>query len=128
LGGDENTELQEEWVVNPILTWLAVYDGEEFLGVFLVHGCGIVEMHTCLLPNAWGIRALLSAKALGLYLFTQTDAEIVISRVADDNKLAQRYATRGGLVYTHTNEDTKEHFYEINKKEWMCQHFPSLQQ
>lgn len=79
--------------------FLAAYDGSEYLGLFMVHAHNLVlhEVHTCLLPAAWGPRSLRAARACIRWIFDNTACRRLITSVPDDNPLAFRLAVRAGM-------------------------------
>jgi RimJ/RimL family protein N-acetyltransferase len=80
--------------------YLAVCDGEEYLGLFLLaaHGAVVVEVHTLLLPTAWGPRAAQAARLLIAWVWQHTKAERLVTAVPACNTLAHRYALRAGMT------------------------------
>lgn len=74
-------------------------DQGELLGLWMVvwHSQILAEIHTCLLPCAWGQRAKTAAQeALG-WLFASSGVERVITQVPESNKLAHRFARAAGM-------------------------------
>ncbi len=88
-----------EAVKHPNVHFLTAYDQDELLGLFMVHQHNGVmyEVHTCLLPNAWGERATKAGKALISWVFENTSCEKLITLVPEGNTLALRFAKRCGL-------------------------------
>lgn len=82
------------------LIYLAMHEDEEFLGVFLFHPQNHVcyEVHTCLLPSAWGKRALLCTAEAAKWIFGNTACTRIVTSVPAYNKLALRLAERSGMV------------------------------
>jgi RimJ/RimL family protein N-acetyltransferase len=80
--------------------YLGAFDGPEFLGVFVVHQHSHVlhEIHTCLLPNAWGSRSLQSARSVISWVFENTTCRRLITSIPSDNPLALRLAVMAGMV------------------------------
>jgi RimJ/RimL family protein N-acetyltransferase len=119
-------------VINPSLFWITVYDGEELLGMFLSHPHNTVtyESHTCLLPNAYGKRAIKAAHAYMTWMFEQTTCKKLITNVPDYNKLAMRFARNVGGVLEGCNRKSflkngelmDQYVYGITKEEFLCQH------
>lgn len=73
--------------------------GSELLGLFMVHQQNGVmyEVHTCLLPWAYGETATKAGKALISWVFENTPCEKLITFVPQGNSLAYHYARRCGL-------------------------------
>jgi RimJ/RimL family protein N-acetyltransferase len=91
---------------HPAILYLVARDAGELLGLFmLVQMSGVMwEVHTCLLPNAWGQRALAVAKAMLAWFWEATGAKRLITSVPEDNVLALRFAKRAGLKPFGINE------------------------
>lgn len=81
-------------------TYLEASEGEEYLGLFMVHphSAFMWEVHTCLLPNAWGPRALQASKALIQWVFENTSCQRLITSVPQGNTLALRLARNAGMT------------------------------
>jgi RimJ/RimL family protein N-acetyltransferase len=84
----------------PRALYLAVHDGAELLGVFMVHPHNAInwEVHTCLMPNAWGARAKAAAQAAIAWMWANTPAERLITNVPVPNRLALRFAKQAGFT------------------------------
>ena len=82
------------------LIFVEALDGAERLGVFMLRHLNplLVEIHTALLPIAWGNRAASAAKALLDYL-TELGVRKAITMVPVDNRLAKRFAMNAGMVH-----------------------------
>lgn len=124
-GCDEPTAVDAEG-----LHWMLVEDGEP-LGVFLVHAHNLVcyEMHTCLLPKAWGRKAAKAAQMLLRWAFTELPCQKMVTNVPAYNRAALRFAKAGGMTQEGVNrasfmrngELMDQIFLGITKKEWLCQ-------
>ena len=92
--------------VNPALLYLGAFDGDEFLGLFLVnrHNFVCFEVHTCLLPASWGDRAHHAARALIAWVFEKTECKRLITNVPQSNALALKFAESAGMVQFGINE------------------------
>lgn len=110
--------------------WMLVADSEP-LGVFLVHGRGVAcfEMHTCLLPTAWGRKAKQAAQMLLAWAFTEASCMKMITAVPEYNRAALRFAKAGGMQqeginrasYLHAGQMINQIMLGITKEEWLCQ-------
>jgi RimJ/RimL family protein N-acetyltransferase len=80
--------------------YLGVYSGGEYRGLFCVHPHNVAcyEIHTCLLPSAWGDCALRAARAVVAWMFEQTPCQRLITCVPAGNDLALRLAKLAGLT------------------------------
>jgi len=82
----------------PNVTFLGVFNREDFLGCFvLVEHDAAVEVHTCLLPACFGPNAIKAGKKCIQWIRSHFEKPIV-SVVPEYNRLAAKYAERLGLV------------------------------
>lgn len=110
--------------------WLEALD-DASLGLYLVHphNCVTYEIHTCLLPNAWGDKAKQAAKLVLDWIFANTPCQKVITHVPETNTLALRYAKRAGMVVEGNNRKSflkngrllDQIQLGITKEEHLCQ-------
>ena len=87
------------------ILYLAVRVDGNAAGVFMlvpVNGC-TMEIHTALLPQAWGANGTLAQKALLDWVWDNTQCERLITQVPAYNTLARRYAERAGLTVYGVN-------------------------
>lgn len=87
--------------------YLLVQDGDELLGCFIFHPHTVTvwEVHTCLLPNAWGDRAKESAALAAQWVWQTLPCTRLITNVPDCNRLAYRFALEAGMEPFGTNPD-----------------------
>lgn len=78
----------------------------QFMGLFLYHPHNAVcyEVHTCLLPIAWGDKAIECARASLVWMFENTPCQRVITNVPTYNRLAARLAKEVGMKQFGLNE------------------------
>lgn len=105
--------------------------GSEPLGVFLVHARGVAcfEMHTCILPHAWGEGAKQAAQELLRWAFTDGGCMKMVTNVPAYNRAALRFAKAGGMreeginraSYLHAGQMIDQIMLGITKEEWLCQ-------
>jgi len=62
------------------------------------HSPVLAEIHTCLLPSAWGQRAKTAAREAVQWLFDNSGVERVFTQVPETNRLAQRFAVAAGMA------------------------------
>jgi RimJ/RimL family protein N-acetyltransferase len=88
-----------DFTPDPSWLYLAVHDADELLGVFCVAPRNSVccEVHTCLLPCAWGGRARTIYRLGLIYLRATTNYRKVIGNIRTTNRLALRIAEGAGL-------------------------------
>lgn len=86
--------------------YIGVYDGAEYLGLFALmeHDADTWEIHTCLLPNAWGRRALQAYREGIAWAWSATDKTRIIGRIHRDNRLALSIAKRAGATLLELND------------------------
>jgi len=81
---------------------------EEILGLWLfVPQNGICwEVHTCLLPPAWGERGQRAARLLPEWIWENTHCRRIVTNVPTQNRLALHFATRAGMKVYGVNQDS----------------------
>jgi RimJ/RimL family protein N-acetyltransferase len=92
---------QFEAADNPALWYVAVHDGsDELLGLFLFVPQNAVcwEVHTALLPLAYGPRAARAGSGVISWVWANTPCRRLMTNVPAYNRLALRYAERAGLT------------------------------
>lgn len=85
-------------IVSDLLLYLGVYQDDEYMGLFVIHRHNYIlyEVHTCLLPVAWG-SSVDYAKSCISWMFQNTDCKRLITNVPDGNTLAIRLAQKSGM-------------------------------
>lgn len=80
--------------------YLLVKEEREVLGVFALYPKNRIcwEVHTCLLPTAWGKRARHAAKDGMRWIFEHTECLRLITDVPEYNVLALRFAHMAGMT------------------------------
>ena len=86
-----------------VCAYLVARDDGEALGMLLgmfmfvpVNAC-TVEVHTCMLPSAYGARALKAAMLAAQWIWDNTPAHRIVSNVPAYNRLAARFAFKAGM-------------------------------
>jgi RimJ/RimL family protein N-acetyltransferase len=79
--------------------YILVRDGAELLGLFVFAAVRSTcwEVHTCLLPNAWGPRAIAASREVAEWIWANTPCRRIVTCVPGYNRLALRLAKRAGL-------------------------------
>jgi len=79
--------------------WLGCWHGEEYLGCFLFqpHNHVLWEVHTVLLPIAWGALSSACAAAALEWVWSNLPAKRLVTSVPENNPLALRFAQRSGF-------------------------------
>lgn len=102
------------------MMYVAVHEGLEYLGLFAFDPkeIGTSEIHTALLPNAWG-------RALGIYrqgiewVWKHTGITRIVGRIRESNRLALRVARRAGLKVFNVVPSDGEPIIELEiRKTW----------
>ena len=90
--------------------YVLVKDNTEVLGCFTFIPQNLVcyEVHTCLLPNAWGDRAHHASLQVREWMFSHSNAQRIVTNVPENNRLALRFAKTAGLQQ-----------YGVNPKSYM---------
>ena len=80
--------------------YVIVWDDNDLLGLWLfVPQNGICwEIHTALLPDAWGDRGHRAAKVALAWIWQNTPCRRIVTNVPEDNRLAYRFALAAGMV------------------------------
>jgi RimJ/RimL family protein N-acetyltransferase len=88
------------------LYYLGVWDELEFLGLWMFAPQNSIcwEVHTCLLPHAWGAVAIEATIGAANYIFENTECRRIITTVPRTNLLALRLAKKAGLTQYGVNE------------------------
>lgn len=117
--------------INEDLIYLGAYLNNIYHGLFLIHKHNFIlfEVHTSLLPKAWG-NAVLFAKSCIEWVFKNTLCQRLITSVPDENKLALRLAKNSGMIEYGYNpmsimKNSKllgQTMLGINKGGELCQH------
>lgn len=98
---DDFTAAKEVWepVRHESVWYVVVKDDCEVLGMFAFipenHVCW--NVHTCLLPTAYGPRARQTARELTQWIWENTTCVRVTTNVPDQNRLALMYAKQVGF-------------------------------
>lgn len=111
--------------------WLLVRDKDEVLGLYFLHPQNYIcyEIHTCLLPAAWGEKSREAAKQVLSWMFSNTICMKVITYIPDDNEKAFFYAKRAGLEQEGINKRSfmkngkllDQKVLGITKEDFLCQ-------
>lgn len=108
---DDNAPSAEQYQPpDPWAVWyITVKDEGELLGMFALIPQSSVcfEVHTCLLPVAWGERATLAARAGRAWMWVHSPCRRIITNIPDDNRLALRFAKRAGMTEFGINEKSR---------------------
>ncbi len=99
---DDNCPAVEDFEpqLNPNIWYIHAADEIGTVGIFLLIPQNSVcyELHTCLLPEAWGVRAKHAAQYLGPWVWENTPAQRVVTNVPEYNHIARAFAGKGGMT------------------------------
>jgi RimJ/RimL family protein N-acetyltransferase len=99
---DDGSPKPEDYepAIAPALLYLGMYqDDGAYLGLFAIHphNSRCYEVHTCLLPEAWGKFTVECARLCIAYVFANTPCLRLITNVPSFNAHAKRLALRAGM-------------------------------
>lgn len=98
---DDSSETIENFepVIVDEIYYLGCFDGEKYLGLFMVvpQSFAWFDFHTCLLADAWGnaVECVDSAKK---WIFENTRCIRLTTIVPENNRLALRLAKKSGAI------------------------------
>ena len=129
---DDGTPLDWAPTDHESFYWMLVtLDSGAVGGVFLVHQVNSFchEMHTCLLPEVWGQQAYEAGQKLAAWVFSELNCQKLITAVPAYNRLALRFAKRGGMQQEGINRASfmrngvmvDQIMLGITKEELICQ-------
>jgi RimJ/RimL family protein N-acetyltransferase len=85
--------------------YVLTYDGPELLGLFgFIPQHRSVELHTSLLPTAWGPRAKQAIREVIAWIWDNTECDRILGPVPTDNRLALRFARASGMRKSFVKE------------------------
>lgn len=122
-------------VDTPLASYIAAYDGEELLGVFVlvVQNAVCCDVHVCMLPASWGGRAREAAQQLPEWVWANTPFRRAVASISAHNRLALKFAESAGMRKFGVNEKSflKHHELQdqvlvgLSPKEESWRHWPS---
>lgn len=91
---------------HPAIRYMLVRDGDELLGLWIFTPQNTIrwEIHTCLLPCAWGPRAREAFKAMIEWIWAYTPCQRIVTNVPRYNRLALKVAQAGGMEQFGVNQ------------------------
>lgn len=94
---------------SPDVWYMGAFEHDLFMGVFAFFPQNSVcwEVHTCLLPHAWGSSVAI-ARDMAAWVFSNTPCMRIITSVPDLNRLALRLAESVGFKR-----------YGVNERSWL---------
>jgi RimJ/RimL family protein N-acetyltransferase len=108
--GDDGCPPAESFqpVEHPSIWYVLAIDGGQLLGLFVLSPQTSVcwEIHTCLLPIAWGKRAQEAFRGVVQWTMRQTGCRRIVTVVPGCNRLAMKFAAAVGLQQYGLNPDS----------------------
>lgn len=105
---DDFSPRPEDWrpIKDESVWYVLVKDGDEALGLwaFVPHNRICWEVHTCLLPKAYGLLAREAVKLMHSWLWENTECLRVTTEVPVYNRQALRFAIKAGMKQIGINE------------------------
>jgi len=99
---DDFAPAAEEWqpTDSPAMLYVKVSDDGEALGFFLLACFSpiLFQVHTALLPSAWGAKAKEAARELVAWVWRETTCQRLTTEVPACNRLALAFAKRAGMT------------------------------
>lgn len=105
----------------PGFWYITVHDGGEYLGLWMLttYSTAMAIIHTCLLPSAWGARAAEAARQFWGWCWDNTPFRRIVTCIPAFNRLALRFAERGGMVRWGLNPKAWLHEGRMWDEVWM---------
>jgi RimJ/RimL family protein N-acetyltransferase len=107
---DDGCPAREEFVpiAHPAIWYVSVLDDGGVIGLFVFSPQNTVcwEVHTCLLPTAWGGRATEAARGVIEWIWANTPCRRIVTTVPANNRLALHLAERAGLEQFGVNAES----------------------
>lgn len=112
------------------LVWLAVIDDEEVIGAFFLHQINYItwQVHVCMLPKAYGRKALKAASLMLEWIFGNSMCMKVVAHIQVKNIKAISYAKRIGFIeegvcknsILKNGELVDQKMFGLTKEEFIC--------
>src|SRR5579859_528465 len=107
---DDFSPEPEKWQpMDPeVWTYLTVSEAGELLGLWALVPLSTIcwEVHTCLLPKAYGSTAIAAAESGVQWVFSRTACKRIVTNVPAYNRLALRFAKACGFTEYGFNPDS----------------------
>lgn len=109
---DDGSPAREDYrpVEHEAIWYVIVRDQDEVLGLwtFVPQNAVCWEVHTALLPAAWGERGQNAARLLPEWIWENTPCRRIVTNVPETNRLALHFAAKAGMKV-----------YGVNPQSWM---------
>lgn len=103
---DDYSPAPEDYRPPEAPAYMVASDEDTLLGLFALTATSgaIVEVHTCLLPAAYGDKAVEAANLVAEWVWANTKFNRIITNVPVINRIAMRFAERAGMKQFGVNE------------------------
>jgi len=109
---DDGSPAREDYqpIESDLFWYVVVHDlkaaGPELLGLWMFHPHNVVcwELHTCLLPVAWGDTGLEAMRGVIQWIWQNTPCRRIIGNCPTTNRLALHFAVKAGMKVYGVNE------------------------
>jgi len=99
---DDFSPAPEQWepIDSAVAHYVVIRDGDDLLGLwaFYEHTPIVWNVHTCLLPAAYGQRARRAAKEMAAWIWANTKCLRLTTEVPERNRLALHFARDAGMA------------------------------
>jgi RimJ/RimL family protein N-acetyltransferase len=99
---DDGSPAPEQWepIQNEVAWYVLVKDDAEVLGLWAFYRESVAcwQVHTCLLPSAWGEKARDAVRALVPWVWANIPCLRVVTEVPEYNRRALRFAQIAGMT------------------------------
>lgn len=92
-------------IISDSVIYLGMFVDDQFHGLFMLHAHNAVcwEVHTCLLPSAWGSASIFAHECIE-WIFNTTACQRLITNIPEGNALAKRLALSVGMQIFGINQ------------------------
>jgi RimJ/RimL family protein N-acetyltransferase len=98
---DDGSPAREDFcpLEHEAIWYIVVRDDDEVLGLWMFTPMNAicVEVHTCILPSAWGDRAHRAARGMVEWIWEHTPWRRIVTNVPKNNRVALRFAVAAGM-------------------------------
>jgi RimJ/RimL family protein N-acetyltransferase len=99
---DDQSPIREDYrpIESDQVFYVIVKDSQELLGMWMIlpQNGVTAEIHTCLLPNAWGERAHIASILMARWIWEHTHFRRIVTNVPAYNRAALQFAEKAGMV------------------------------
>lgn len=95
-------------MIHESVLYVGAYRGSDYLGLFMFAPSNSIcwDVHTCLLPVAWGKHSIPAAQGVVAWIFRNTPCLRITTSIPAYNRLAIRLAVFAGMEMAGTNHSS----------------------